>query len=34
MKSFQYVAPRSVDSAISLAADQGRFLAGGIDILG
>src|SRR5882724_9881198 len=34
MKSFQYVAPRTVDSAVSLAADQGRFLAGGIDILG
>jgi xanthine dehydrogenase YagS FAD-binding subunit len=34
MKSFQYVSPRTVDSAVSLAADQGRFLAGGIDILG
>ena len=34
MKSFQYVSPRSVDSAISLATDNGRFLAGGIDILG
>ena len=34
MKSFQYVSPRSVDTAISLATDNGRFLAGGIDILG
>jgi xanthine dehydrogenase YagS FAD-binding subunit len=34
MKSFQYASPHSVDSAVSLAADQGRFLAGGIDILG
>ncbi len=34
MKSFQYISPRSVDSAISLATDNSRFLAGGIDILG
>jgi xanthine dehydrogenase YagS FAD-binding subunit len=31
---FQYVSPRTVDSAVAEAADQGRFLAGGIDLLG
>jgi len=34
MNPFQYVSPRSVDNAVSLVADQGRFLAGGIDVLG
>jgi xanthine dehydrogenase YagS FAD-binding subunit len=34
MKPFQYASPRTVDSAVSLAADHGRFLAGGIDLLG
>jgi xanthine dehydrogenase YagS FAD-binding subunit len=34
MNPFQYVSPRTTDSAISLVADQGRFLAGGIDLLG
>ena len=34
MKSFQYVIPHTADSAVSLAADHGRFLAGGIDLLG
>src|ERR1017187_10250681 len=34
MKPFQYASPRTVDSAVSLAGDQGRFLAGGIDLLG
>jgi len=34
MKSFQYVSPRTVDNAVSLVADHGRFLAGGIDMLG
>jgi xanthine dehydrogenase YagS FAD-binding subunit len=34
MTPFQYVSPRAVDRAVSLAADRGRFLAGGIDILG
>lgn len=33
MNPFQYATPRTVDSAVSLAAD-GRFLAGGIDLLG
>jgi xanthine dehydrogenase YagS FAD-binding subunit len=31
---FQYVSPRSVDSAVAEVADKGRFLAGGIDVLG
>jgi len=31
---FQYVTPRSVDSAVAQVADQGRFLAGGNDLLG
>jgi xanthine dehydrogenase YagS FAD-binding subunit len=34
MNPFQYVSPRTVDSAVSLASDKGRFLAGGIDLLG
>jgi xanthine dehydrogenase YagS FAD-binding subunit len=34
MNPFQYVSPRTVESAVSLAADRGRFLAGGIDVLG
>lgn len=34
MNPFQYVTPHSVDSAVSLVADKGRFLAGGIDVLG
>ena len=34
MNPFQYVSPRTVDSAVSLAANRGRFLAGGIDMLG
>jgi xanthine dehydrogenase YagS FAD-binding subunit len=34
MNPFQYVSPRTVDRAVSLAADRGRFLAGGIDVLG
>ncbi len=34
MNPFQYVSPRTADSAVSLAADRGRFLAGGIDLLG
>ena len=34
MNSFQYVSPRTVDSAVSLVADHGRFLAGGNDLLG
>ena len=33
MNSFQYVTPRNADNAVSLASD-GRFLAGGIDVLG
>jgi xanthine dehydrogenase YagS FAD-binding subunit len=33
MNPFRYVTPHTVDSAVSLAAD-GRFLAGGIDVLG
>jgi xanthine dehydrogenase YagS FAD-binding subunit len=31
---FQYVSPRTADSAVAEVADQGRFLAGGIDVLG
>ena len=34
MKSFQYTTPGTVESAAGLAADKGRFLAGGIDLLG
>jgi xanthine dehydrogenase YagS FAD-binding subunit len=34
MNSFQYVSPHTVDNAVSLVADHGRFLAGGIDVLG
>jgi xanthine dehydrogenase YagS FAD-binding subunit len=34
MKSFQYVTPQSTSSAIQLARDKGRFIAGGIDVLG
>jgi xanthine dehydrogenase YagS FAD-binding subunit len=34
MNPFQYVSPRTVDSAVSLAADRGRFFGGGIDVLG
>ncbi|MGA2138155.1 MAG: FAD binding domain-containing protein [Verrucomicrobiia bacterium] len=34
MNPFQYVSPRTVDRAVSLAADRGRFFAGGIDVLG
>ena len=34
MNPFQYVSPRSVDNAVSQAANQGRFFAGGIDLLG
>ena len=32
MNPFQYVAPRTVDSAVAEVADEGRFLAGGIDV--
>jgi len=34
MNPFQYVSPRTVESAVSLAAGRGRFFAGGIDVLG
>lgn len=34
MKSFQYVTPQSTTSAVQLARDKGRFIAGGIDVLG
>lgn len=34
MKAFSYVTPRTPGSAIELVADGGRFLAGGIDLLG
>jgi xanthine dehydrogenase YagS FAD-binding subunit len=34
MNSFQYVSPHTVDNAVSLVTDHGRFLAGGIDVLG
>jgi len=34
LNSFQYVSPHTVDSAVSLVTDHGRFLAGGIDMLG
>jgi xanthine dehydrogenase YagS FAD-binding subunit len=34
MKSFQYVTAASPASACELAADEGRFLAGGVDLLG
>ena len=34
MKAFRYVTARTPDSAIELVADEGRYLAGGIDLLG
>jgi len=34
MTPFQHVSPRTVDRAVSLAEDKGRYLAGGIDLLG
>jgi xanthine dehydrogenase YagS FAD-binding subunit len=34
MNPFQYVNPRTVNSAVAEVADEGRFLAGGIDVLG
>ena len=34
MNPFQYVNPRTADSAVAEVADKGRFLAGGIDVLG
>src|ERR1044071_1346304 len=34
MKAFQYASARSVASAQQLAADNGRFLGGGVDLLG
>jgi xanthine dehydrogenase YagS FAD-binding subunit len=34
MNPFQYASPRTVDGAVSLVADHGRYLAGGIDMLG
>jgi xanthine dehydrogenase YagS FAD-binding subunit len=34
MKPFSYATARSVDSALELVRDQGRFLAGGMDLLG
>ena len=34
MIPFQHVSPRTADRAVSLAEDKGRFLAGGIDLLG
>jgi len=34
LNSFEYVSPRTVDSAISRVTDRGRFFAGGIDLLG
>jgi xanthine dehydrogenase YagS FAD-binding subunit len=34
MNPFEYVNPRTVDSAVAEVADKGRFLAGGIDVLG
>jgi len=34
MNPFEYVNPRTVNSAVAEVADQGRFLAGGIDLLG
>jgi xanthine dehydrogenase YagS FAD-binding subunit len=34
VNQFQYVSPRNVDGAVAEVTDKGRFLAGGIDILG
>jgi len=34
MNPFQYISPHTVDSAVSLVTDHGRFLAGGNDLLG
>ena len=34
MKPFQYVAPHSVENALSYASEQGRYIGGGIDLLG
>jgi xanthine dehydrogenase YagS FAD-binding subunit len=34
MNRFEYVNPRTVNSAVAEVADKGRFLAGGIDVLG
>jgi xanthine dehydrogenase YagS FAD-binding subunit len=34
MNSFAYVTPQSPESAVELAGDDGRFLAGGMDLLG
>jgi xanthine dehydrogenase YagS FAD-binding subunit len=34
MKAFQYVSPRSVESAQELVADHGRYLGGGVDLFG
>lgn len=34
MNSFAYVTPRSAESAVELASEDGRFLAGGMDLLG
>ena len=34
MKAFSYVTAQTADSAVELARDQGRFLAGGMDLLG
>lgn len=34
MKSFSYVTPQTPESAVALVREQGRFLAGGMDLLG
>ena len=34
MKAFAYVTAQTPETAVSLVRDQGRFLAGGIDLLG
>ncbi|HEY0944350.1 MAG TPA: FAD binding domain-containing protein [Opitutaceae bacterium] len=34
MKSFSYVTPQTPESAVALVSDEGRFLAGGMDLLG
>jgi xanthine dehydrogenase YagS FAD-binding subunit len=34
MNRFSYVTPRSAESAIAFAGEQGRFIAGGLDLLG
>ena len=34
MKAFSYVTAQTADSAVSLVGDRGRFLAGGMDLLG